>query len=375
MEADSDGEWGDQTVYTTHFRIYNPVIGRFFSIDPAANRYPDYSPYAFSLNSPILLNDPNGDCPTKDCDTYNNFLGGGTVSIPSGSKDQISYGGTDLYSFTYKQISYSWNSNVGGYVDGNGNIYNENKGALTTNIGDPRYLKLAKSRANELGAEYNDVSMQNYTDLTGDQVASIGYDYSGSNSVWSWGKGEVYSASMFPDVDLGTSLIPIYGSYQEASNAWSDGRYGSAGFYGVMAISDIFMVKSAYTFFTKGGLGALKLGNVPWYDFSTRWTNPGGSYRAFYGSKGFAKPKQNLHHWFIHQTSPIGKNVPGIIKHQMWNLVPMPMGNPAIHNLLHGKGVLMGNKYAPLIKFYYGTPTYIKAAPGSVGFRLLDNEN
>lgn len=59
-EKDQSGEWGDQTHYDYGFRIYNPSIGRFLSVDPLTGSYPWYTPYQFSGNSPIRFIDLDG---------------------------------------------------------------------------------------------------------------------------------------------------------------------------------------------------------------------------------------------------------------------------------------------------------------------------
>ena len=46
--------------YDYGFRIYNPRIGRFLSVDPLFNGYPWYTPYQFSGNKPIWANDLDG---------------------------------------------------------------------------------------------------------------------------------------------------------------------------------------------------------------------------------------------------------------------------------------------------------------------------
>lgn len=48
--------------YTTHFRMYDSRLGRWYTIDPVTHEWE--SPYSAMHNSPILLNDPDGDCPT-----------------------------------------------------------------------------------------------------------------------------------------------------------------------------------------------------------------------------------------------------------------------------------------------------------------------
>ncbi|MEL6972951.1 MAG: RHS repeat-associated core domain-containing protein, partial [Bacteroidota bacterium] len=59
-ERDKDGEWGAQTHYDYGFRIYNPSIARFLSVDPLAPDYPWYTPYQFAGNKPIAFIDLDG---------------------------------------------------------------------------------------------------------------------------------------------------------------------------------------------------------------------------------------------------------------------------------------------------------------------------
>jgi len=54
---------GEGNSYTTHFRQFDPRIGRWLSIDPKYGKYPSYSPYNLSLNNPIFYQDRKGDDP------------------------------------------------------------------------------------------------------------------------------------------------------------------------------------------------------------------------------------------------------------------------------------------------------------------------
>ena len=59
-EKDSDGEWGNQAHYDYGFRIYDPSIARFLSVDPLTSSYPWYTPYQFAGNKPIWAVDLDG---------------------------------------------------------------------------------------------------------------------------------------------------------------------------------------------------------------------------------------------------------------------------------------------------------------------------
>ena len=50
----------------TKFRTYDPVLGRWWQVDPLADQEDlvNRTPYNYSFNNPIRYNDPEGDCPT-----------------------------------------------------------------------------------------------------------------------------------------------------------------------------------------------------------------------------------------------------------------------------------------------------------------------
>jgi RHS repeat-associated protein len=51
-EKDQNGEWGSLN-YDYGFRVYNPSIGKFLSVDPLTSSYPMLTPYQFASNRPI----------------------------------------------------------------------------------------------------------------------------------------------------------------------------------------------------------------------------------------------------------------------------------------------------------------------------------
>jgi RHS repeat-associated protein len=69
MEND-DKISGEGNAYTTEYRGYDSRLGRWKSLDPLMNQFPDQSPYNFVFNNPINLTDIYGDCPDDtDCET------------------------------------------------------------------------------------------------------------------------------------------------------------------------------------------------------------------------------------------------------------------------------------------------------------------
>ena len=103
-EKDQNGEWGSQTHYDYGFRIYNPAIGKFLSVDPLTASYPWYTPYQFAGNKPIKFIDLDGleEAPDKESYTWYEYLiikyiettaviGSKQTGIPNDSQDAIAH--------------------------------------------------------------------------------------------------------------------------------------------------------------------------------------------------------------------------------------------------------------------------------------------
>jgi RHS repeat-associated protein len=69
---ENDNDFGEQLIQDYGFRIYNPSIGKFLSVDPLAPDYPSWTPYAFAMNRVIDGIDLDG----LEWDSYLNQLGG-----------------------------------------------------------------------------------------------------------------------------------------------------------------------------------------------------------------------------------------------------------------------------------------------------------
>lgn len=59
-EHDQNGEWGSKSHYDYGFRIYNPSIAKFLSVDSLASSFPWFTPYQFAGNTPIRALDLDG---------------------------------------------------------------------------------------------------------------------------------------------------------------------------------------------------------------------------------------------------------------------------------------------------------------------------
>jgi RHS repeat-associated protein len=55
-----DETYGDGNLYDYGFRVYNPRICKFLSVDPLMASYPFYTPYQFAGNKPIIAIDLDG---------------------------------------------------------------------------------------------------------------------------------------------------------------------------------------------------------------------------------------------------------------------------------------------------------------------------
>jgi RHS repeat-associated protein len=52
--------YGEGNIYDYGFRVYNPRLGKFLSVDPLCASYPFYTPYQFAGNKPIAAIDLDG---------------------------------------------------------------------------------------------------------------------------------------------------------------------------------------------------------------------------------------------------------------------------------------------------------------------------
>src|SRR5690554_789502 len=87
-------------------RYYDPRLSIFISVDPLAEKYPNYTPYNYTLNNPINLIDPDGREPIKPyVGTVGNF-----VSLLNNSPSKVgAYTGTKAHNYMLSLGNTKWN--------------------------------------------------------------------------------------------------------------------------------------------------------------------------------------------------------------------------------------------------------------------------
>ena len=105
-----NGQEGDNEVFGEvanfgyEFRQYDSRLGRWWSVDPKWNEYPSVSPYAFCMDNPIILKDPNGEYGVivihQKCDENGNIIGGTATLVM-----KYYYNSSDAYEGTDGKVS------------------------------------------------------------------------------------------------------------------------------------------------------------------------------------------------------------------------------------------------------------------------------
>ena len=93
-------------MYDFHARQYDPIVPRFTTIDPMAEKYPSISPYAYCAGNPILYKDPDGKEKLMAFDPYDSrskILIPGTYAYPDNNAINVfAHGANDKMSLFLK---------------------------------------------------------------------------------------------------------------------------------------------------------------------------------------------------------------------------------------------------------------------------------
>jgi RHS repeat-associated protein len=115
--------YGAGNEYDYGFRIYNPRLGKFLSVDPLTKSFPWYSPYHFAGNSPILNIDLDGmeSSNTQEPEKVDN---GGVPTNPSqsGSSGNNSSSGAIGTEASFLKDNTAEGIAIGTYMYGSSNI-------------------------------------------------------------------------------------------------------------------------------------------------------------------------------------------------------------------------------------------------------------
>ena len=101
-EKDPEGMGGGGTTYDYGFRIYNPQIAKFLSVDPLTSSYPWYTPYQFAGHMPIWAIDLDGLEEYIVTNVYTKDKNGSYIYVKTETKlldevGQLGYGRLHLY--------------------------------------------------------------------------------------------------------------------------------------------------------------------------------------------------------------------------------------------------------------------------------------
>lgn len=157
------------------------------------------------------------------------------------------------------------------------------------------------------------------------------------------------------EVGFWEGLIPVWGSARNADINFNKGNYWYGIGYTLLAISDIFIVRSIATGI---GKGAWKLGSHSW-SATRRWIL----------KHNWAQKEKPVHHWLIQQQTAKKYGIEAFTN-QPWNWVKFE--NQSLHMRFgHGvqyQGVLPGST---LQQFWYGTPHWFKIGTTNIGGHII----
>ena len=229
---------GELNYSNTFYRKYDAQIGRFTGVDIKAEEFAGLTPYQFGGNNPVMFNDPMGD---KFGGAHGERLSQ-LNAHPMGSEYEWSYdfgnsGGGWGSGWGEGTFSDFWKSVLTGIGDGSFKGKTIKQMWVYSNLsGSGEYVKEhdAGLLGWAAGEQYHFVRVESWTSYDIKEI---------SESVGKPGLGE--------------SLIPIWGSGRAAIDDFQNGNIWSGIGNSILAVSDVFLVKSIFT-----GIGKLAVKGV-----------------------------------------------------------------------------------------------------------------
>ena len=100
-------------------RFYDPVIGRWTSVDPKAITFPDWSPYVYVFDNPVSLIDPDGMSGKDPRWSFYKTIGNSAINAAGSAGANNQFKG--LYMIAQRRVENGFNKNP----PGNSMIYLE----------------------------------------------------------------------------------------------------------------------------------------------------------------------------------------------------------------------------------------------------------
>lgn len=218
-EMDNEITGSAGTDYDLGERIYDTRLGRMFSIDPLASSYPWQSPYAYCNNSPASSVDIDGAGGPPSKGTYEGQMGTTTTT---------SYGHSQCVG--HSTVHWTWH--MGGVNGSEAGWMSPDD--YNTDVLKPMAAEYTKWFSSDWSTTQQSSSLNTYT--TNLLNAEVSYHALLTNS-------DAYFKAN-PTVDGWQSYVPIWGSAKQAYLDFSVGKYGWGTFHTVMAVTDVFLVRS-----------------------------------------------------------------------------------------------------------------------------------
>ena len=194
---EKDKDMNSLTAYDYGFRIYNPALGKFLSVDPLTTKYPYYTPYQFAGNKPINSIDLDGLEEYSSYEAYKQHKGDKALSTMDGSD------GAWLVS-DRKNKTETWSNAMEAITKNNWtDKFTTFQGEWTSSMGDEFGVGAGDNPSYRLRESYSFGVVRDYYNWAQHQI-----DERGMSSEWA--KGASYLVNGFVGNDFGMQMSGTY---------------------------------------------------------------------------------------------------------------------------------------------------------------------